>query len=174
MASEWKWLVDGETAIKMYPDGSSKSCTIADPELAAYLSGGGTPEDSQTVAELANYVAQNIVDTKTEKLLIYGFVWDGVRFSLDIEHQNDYRDAVQTIQTGFKTEVLIKGVGNNFRMLDASNVLSFYTAGATTKETVLSDGWVIKYGGTMSTGETRAALASMTFEELKDFNDPRV
>ena len=171
----WKWVIDGEVATRVNSDGSIKSCSTLDSELAAWIADGNTPDPAHTVEELAYNIAQNVVDTDTDMILDQGFVWNNITFKADPVHENDYYQTVELLKAGvIPFPFRIKGVGDSFIELTADNINDFFTTGMMFKRITLSDGWAIKYGGTMSTGEIRVALTSLTYEDLLNFIDPRI
>lgn len=173
--SEWKWVIEGSVATKTNTDGSIKSCSIQDPELSDWIALGNTPDPLFTVEELAFEIAQEVVDPVTDNILAYGFEFQGIRFPVDPIHEDDYYKTVQLLQAGVITfPFTIKGFSGDFMQLTADNTNAFFGSGLMFKRTVLTDGWALKYGGTMSTTEERTALTSMTYEELKNFSDPRI
>lgn len=125
---------------------------------------------------------RNEVNAVTDTLLSLGFYWcppsetqgAAIRFPMDLEHQEDYKDLINALNSGdLSYPQTVKGVGNNYKTIeDATDLQSFYSAGLTFKMNTLKKGWAIKDGGTFD-GITYTALKDMTVEELRTFIDPR-
>lgn len=103
------------------------------------------------------------IDLNTDDFIQNSFVWNSIKFCLDIEHQMSYKGA-HDIRDELTYPYKIKGVGSHYYMLaDAAEFHTFLLAAFTHIETQLQTGWTLKDG-----------LSSLTLQQLKDYVDPRL
>lgn len=143
-------------------------------EYYNWLSLGNTPDNEYTLEQLIED-KKNIVDNNTDAILGNGFMWNNIRFKADLEHQMTYKTAAEMIINGVMPEKKIKGNDNNFITLNSTNAAEFLMTGLGFVDSVLSDGWALKYGGIMSDATViETGVGDMTYEQLTAFEDPRV
>jgi hypothetical protein len=126
---------------------------------------GPKPDWSELIVELESIKRQEIrdqIDTKTNEIIADGVTYNDIQFKLDVEHQLTYKGAYD-LRAFITYPYTVKGEGENYLTLDDEAAFTtFILTGFTHIDSAIRGGWVLK-----------AALETMTYEELLAWTDPR-
>lgn len=128
--------------------------------------------DIENIREVLEDIVRQKIDSNTDFILLNNFVYNGVSFYLDLEHQNTYKAVVdRAFQDKMTYPTLIKGIGENgyIQFQSKEELIAFWDASYNFMSEAISQGWNLKDG--ILGGK---ALSSYSIEELVNFVDKRI
>ena len=142
------------------------------PQYTAYISAHQAEYDAWAEVHLRLPLIQEIrdrIDAQTDIIIANGYIYppppatESGQFKMDLEHQSTYKGSYD-FREYIDFPYTIKGVGQFFLTFhNGTEMRNFVLYGFGWMQTVIQTGWGLK-----------TALDSMTYEQLKNWTDPRI